>query len=112
MSPTSASIIPLAVADGLRTLGVRIARARIRRGLRQRDLAEKAGIALMTLVRVEHGHPTTSIGAYFAAIWAMGLEREFADLLAPERDEEGVTLELARAPRRVRLRAAALSDDF
>lgn len=109
--PQSSAAVPSAVGVALRTLGANIALARRRRRLRQRDLAARAGVSLMTIVRVEKGHPTTAIGTYFAALWALGLDREIAGIAAPERDLEGVTLERARLPGRAS-RGGGLDDDF
>lgn len=102
---------PAAVTDAVAGLGSHIATARQRRGLRQEDLAEKAGVSRPTIARVESGHLGTSVGAYAAALWAMGLLEEFADVAAPERDREGMTLEAARRGERVRA-DRGLSDDF
>lgn len=103
--------MPVAVARALRRLGANIATARTRRGLRQSDVAEKTGLAPGTLRRIEQGSPTTAASAYFVVLWALGLERETEDLAAPDRDEEGKTLERARAPQRVRIRRG-LDADF
>jgi transcriptional regulator with XRE-family HTH domain len=103
--------MPLAVARAVSRLGQNIARARIRRRLKQADLAKKTGLAVGTLQRVEKGSPTTALSAYFTALWALGLEREFEDLGSPDRDEEGKTLELARQPKRVRS-SGGLDADF
>ncbi|GEL69428.1 MULTISPECIES: helix-turn-helix domain-containing protein [Myxococcus] len=102
---------PLAVVRAVARLGQNIARARIRRGLRQVDLAKKTGLAPGTLKRIEEGSLTTGLSAYFTVLWALGLEQEFDNLAAPERDEEGKTLELARQPQRVRLKKG-LDADF
>jgi transcriptional regulator with XRE-family HTH domain len=104
---------PFAVARAITTLGQNIARARIRRGLRQVDLAKKTGLALGTLRRIEEGSPTTALSAYFTVLWALGLEREFNDLASPDRDAEGKTLEAARQPTRVVLKSkGGLDGDF
>ena len=92
---------PFAVARAITVLGQNIARARVRRGLRQADLAKKTGLAPGTLRRIEEGSPTTALSAYLTVLWALGLEREFDNLASPDRDEEGKTLELARQPERV-----------
>lgn len=94
-------VTPVAVVRAISRLGQNIARARIRRGLRQVDLAKKTGLAPGTIKRIEEGSPTTALSAYFTVLWALGLEREFEDLASPDRDEEGKTLELARQPKRV-----------
>lgn len=104
--------IPARVAQALTRLGAGISYARRRRALTQKALAQKAGVTPVTLRRVEQGSPTTAIGAYFAALWAMGLEREIADIASPDRDEEGKTLERARSPQRIRPRTELLDDDF
>ena len=102
---------PAAVVHAVSRLGRNIAQARIRRGLRQVDLAKKTGLAPGTLKRIEEGSPTTALSAYFTVLWALGLEREFENLASPDRDEEGKTLERARYPKRVRSKAD-LDADF
>lgn len=96
--------LPTQVAHALELLGANITTARVRRGLRLADLAQKTGLAPGTLQRVERGSPTTAISAYFTVLWALGLEPEFSALAAPERDLEGMTLERARAPQRVHVK--------
>lgn len=104
---------PFTVVRSIITLGRNIERARIRRGLRQVDLAKKTGLALGTIRRIEEGSPTTALSAYFTVLWALGLEREFDDLASPDRDEEGKTLESARQPSRVDLKVkGGLDGDF
>jgi transcriptional regulator with XRE-family HTH domain len=102
---------PAAVVDGVTRLGRHIATARIRRQLREEDLAAKAGITRMTLRRVEAGALGTGIGAYAAVLWALGLDDDLAAVAAPDRDLEGQTLEAARRGERVRP-SASLSDEF
>jgi transcriptional regulator with XRE-family HTH domain len=99
---------PNAVAQGAVLLGARIRHARKRRALTLRELAAKAGVAYDTARAVEKGNLMTGIGAYFALIWAMGLENEFMKFVDPERDTEGKLLEQARLPERVR---GALTDE-
>jgi transcriptional regulator with XRE-family HTH domain len=102
---------PAAVLDAVTKLGQDIATARIRRRLREEDLATRAGITRTTLRRVEAGALGTGVGAYAAVLWALGLHETLADAAAPERDLEGQTLEAARRGERVRL-PTELSDDF
>ncbi|MHB8877386.1 MAG: hypothetical protein ACYC8T_27145 [Myxococcaceae bacterium] len=110
-SNLTSETVPAFIAQALQRLGQNIAVARRRRRLRQRDLAAKAGVSLLTMNRVEKGNPTTAIAAYLAALWALGLEAEFADIAPPDRDEEGKTLERARQPARV-TPGRELSDEF
>jgi hypothetical protein len=46
-----------------------------------------------------------------AALWALGLHQEIAELASPERDLEGQTLAAARRGERVRL-STGLDDQF
>jgi transcriptional regulator with XRE-family HTH domain len=102
---------PAAVTSAIQQLGANIATARLRRGLRQEDLAKKAGISKVTMNRVEAGAPGTGIGAYTAVLWAMGLHDAVARLGHPDDDVEGATLEAARRPARAGV-SRVLSDDF
>ncbi|WP_194869565.1 helix-turn-helix domain-containing protein [Myxococcus sp. AB025B] len=103
--------IPLAVDRAVIALGANIARARLRRGLKQVDLAKKTGLGLGTIRRIEAGNISTAISAYFVVLWAMGLEREIENLASPDRDEEGKTLEAARQPERA-TSSGGLDADF
>jgi hypothetical protein len=69
-------------------------------------------VAYDTARAVENGNLSTGIGAYFAIIWALGLEGEFKDFMNPEHDIEGKQLELSRLPTRVRTTTAADEEDF
>ena len=104
--------LPTVVAVAIQRFGGNIARARKRRGLKQVELAAKAGISKVTMQSVERGASTTGIGGYFACAWALGLADELANLLAPERDEEGKAFEARLAPKRARGQRGELSDDF
>lgn len=103
--------LPYPIEQALSRLGSNTALARKRRRLRQADVAARTGLTVATVARIERGHPGTSMSAYLAALWVLGLEREFADLASPDRDEEGKTLEASRQPRRVGS-TRALDDDF
>lgn len=102
---------PAAVTSAVQQLGANVATARVRRGLRQEDLAKKAGISKVTMNRIEAGALGTGIGAYTAVLWAMGLQDAVERLADPDDDIEGITLEAARRPLRVGI-SAELSDDF
>ena len=108
LSPQSA---PAAVVQSVARLGANIAAARINRALRQADLATKAGLSRRVIIRIEEGHLGVGIGAYVAALWAMGLHQDVVDLASPERDLEGQTLAAARRHERVRP-STELDDEF
>lgn len=107
-----AATAPAAVAEAARTLGSRIRLARLRRRISIRALAERAGVNHKTAAAVEAGNLLTGIGAYLAVIWALGLDRELAHFLDPDRDEEGKQLELARTPKRARARKGPSDAEF
>ena len=67
-------------------LGERIKKARLRRNISVRLLEEQAGVGRCTILRIERGMPTVSIGAYMAVLSALGLEK---DLNRIALDEEG-----------------------
>ena len=64
----------------LTELGERIKLARLRRKLSSEQVAERAGISRATLWQVEKGSSTPSIGAYFMALFVLGLEKDFQKL--------------------------------
>lgn len=104
-------MVPFAVEQSVKRLGQNIAIARKRRHLSQAELATKAGLTRLLVSRIERGAPTSGIQGYLAALWALGLEREFVDLASPDRDEEGKRLERLRLPLRVRKAEEAWDDE-
>lgn len=107
-----AATAPAAVDQAARELGRRLALARVRRRLSQRQLASRAGISYVTMRATEAGNLLTGLGAYLAAIWALGLESDLAKLLDPDSDIEGKRLELSRTPRRARVKKGSARADF
>ena len=106
------AITPVAATeDVLVRLGRHIATARLRRQWRLADLADKAGVHVNTLRKVESGAPGTGIGAFAAALWALGLLEQLAEVARPDRDAEGETLAAARLGERARA-SNSLDDDF
>lgn len=108
---TYAHTAPAPVAKAVQHLGANIATARLRRRWRQEDLAQKAGITRLTLIAVEQGKLGTGVGAYVAALWALGLEDEIGRIAAPDKDPEGIALETSRLGERVHP-PQSLNDDF
>ena len=74
----------------LHTLGEQIKLARLRRGFTASLIAERAGITRSTLLRIEKGSPSVSIGAYAAVLSSIGgLDKDL--LLVAAEDEVGRT---------------------
>lgn len=93
-----------APAQALQRLGVRIRLARLRRKLRQEDLAARIGRTRATIIALERGSSTTEIGAYVSALWALGLLQELELVADPGLDRDGQALSFSVSDKRVRLR--------
>jgi transcriptional regulator with XRE-family HTH domain len=108
----SKSPLPFAVVEACRSLGERVAIARKRRRMTQKELARRAGLSAFTLIRIEKGVPSTEVGSIVRVLWALGLERTVGLVAEAEADDVGQTLERARLPKRVGRRKDELDDDF
>ncbi len=73
-------------AQILKRMGARIRKARLRRNLRMEMLAKQSGISNFTLLSIEKGTSSVSIGAYVAVLAVLELENDL-DIVAL--DEEG-----------------------
>jgi len=84
----------------LSELGENIKLARLRRKLSTEQVAERANISRPTLLAIEKGSPTVSIGAYLLVLKIFGLEK---DILNVAKDDElGRKLQDARISTGVR----------
>ena len=94
--------IPLPARNALLKLGQDINNARRRRRITKALMAERAGIAINTLTRIEKGDPGTSMAAWASAIFVLGLTENLRNLAEPGRDHLGLLLEEDNLPKRVR----------
>lgn len=78
----------------LASLGDQIRLARLRRDLTSEQIAERAGIARGTLIKIEHGDEGVAMGSYFRVLLALGLGKDI-QLLAKD-DELGRKLQDAQ----------------
>lgn len=102
---------PYQVETALKKLGANLKIARVRRGLTIEEVAQKIGMSRYTVADAEKGKPQTGAGVYAALLWVYGFVDQLGALLAPDKDEEGLTLELHRLPARARHRRG-LSNEF
>jgi len=78
----------------LSELGENIKLARLRRKLSSEQVAERSNISRSTLVAIEKGAPSVSIGSYLLVLQVLGLEKDF--LLLAKDDELGRKLQDAK----------------
>lgn len=96
--------MPSAVLEHLRQLGENLSIGRKRRREPRKAWAQRIGVSEPTLMRMEKGDPSVSMGVYATALWMMGRSQAIADLAAPEHDmgalEDAVRVAKARAVRK------------
>ena len=103
---------PRTVRQAAELLGSQIRQARVERRWSVRELAERAGISTNTLLKVERGDPTVSLGVAFDVATLVGVPLFYEDRprlaaeLARGRDR------VALLPQRVRERVSDVDDDF
>ena len=85
MSKRNVTVMP-ATQDVLQQMGEQIKLARLRRKLSVELVAARAGISRATLWNIEKGAPSVSMGAYAAALHAIGGMDQ--DLLLVAKDDE------------------------
>jgi transcriptional regulator with XRE-family HTH domain len=90
------------VEHALRKLGQDISSARRRRRITKALMAERAGIALNTLSKIEQGGSSASMAAYASVLFVLGLTETLRDLADPSRDLTGLMLEEEQLPQRIR----------
>ena len=95
MAQKSSPLLP-ATEEHLHRFGERLRLARRRRRLSSKQVAERAGMAPMTLRSLERGGSGVTIGAYLAVMQVLGIERDL-DLLG-QADPLGRELQDARLP--------------
>lgn len=79
MDKKSAILLPK-TRQILETVGEQIKLARLRRKFSGEMVAERAGIGRNTLISIEQGKPSVSIGHYLNVLKVLGLEHDFLTL--------------------------------
>jgi DNA-binding XRE family transcriptional regulator len=99
--------LPPAVAQALKRLGDNLAVARIRRKESQRLWAQRLGVSVPTLIRMEQGDPGVSAGIYATALWLMGRAQALPELADPSQDRGALEMDVREAMRRRAVRSSA-----
>ncbi|MFI4987383.1 MAG: hypothetical protein ACHQF3_08065 [Alphaproteobacteria bacterium] len=107
MAKLSASrlALPLPVEDILRRVGQHLRVARMRRNISVRSMAERMMVSPMSVVRLEAGDPSVSLGILLSALWVLQLHHRFSAVADPDTDAMGKSLDIARLPKRIRRKA-------
>ncbi|NLK53255.1 MAG: helix-turn-helix transcriptional regulator [Bacteroidales bacterium] len=84
MKSTNSILLPKA-QKALSKLGDNIKLARLRRKYSTQQVSERANISRPTLLSIERGSPTVSIGAYVKVLMVLGLEKDI-DKVAKDDD--------------------------
>lgn len=103
--------IPDSLILALSRMGADLSAARRARRMSQDDLAGRLNVARRTLVRMERGDPTVSMGAYATAAWVLGVEKRFLSGFETPA-EEGAREHRLGLPKRVRSRIDEADLDF
>jgi DNA-binding XRE family transcriptional regulator len=99
MPKLSAAItrLPPQTQNALIALGSHLAVARIRRKESLRTWAQRIGITVPTLRKLESGDPSVSMAAYASALWLMGRDGELARIAEPATDAAAIELDVRAA---------------
>ncbi len=90
----------------LEAFGENIKLARLRRKLSMEQVAERAGISRSTLVKIEKGDDSVSMGSYFQVLFVMRLDKDFLDVAKDDvlgrKIQDAGLVTKQRAPKRSR----------
>lgn len=105
-SSLAKTALPIPVRRALKKLGADISVARRRRGIATALMAERAFTTRPTLMKIERGDPSVSLGIYASVLFVLGMTERLADLVDPAQDPLGMALDEERLPKRIRTRAS------
>lgn len=105
--PAAYDALPPTVRRSLTELGEHLALARVRRKESQRQWAQRLGVSVPTLIRLEQGDPGVGVGILATALWMIGRAKALPELAAPEHDLGALELDVRAAQKRRAVRAAA-----
>jgi transcriptional regulator with XRE-family HTH domain len=102
---------PYPVEQALKRLGENLRTARIRRRMTIEDVAQRIGTGKRAVMDAEKGKASTGMVVYAGLLWLYDLLAPFEELADPLKDQEGLSLQAAKGPTRVR-KGGGLNNDF
>jgi len=102
--------LPPATAAAIEKLGADLAVARLRRKESLRSWAQRLGVTVPTLQRLEAGDPSVGIGIVATALWLIKRDGELRNLAAPEADQGAIEMNVREAVELGRARAQASAE--
>lgn len=101
--------MPPSTIAALEQLGADLAVARLRRKESLKTWAKRIGISVPTLLRLEAGEPSVSLGVLATTLWLVGRDSALATLATPQEDRGALELDVrqAEALGKARVRATA-----
>jgi len=102
--------LPPATAGAIEKLGADLAVARLRRKESLRSWAQRMGVTVPTLQRLEAGDPSVGIGIVATALWLIQRDGALGSLAAPEHDRGAIEMDVREAIELGRARARASAE--
>src|SRR5882724_13163033 len=99
--------MPPSTLAALQQLGADLAVARLRRKESLKTWAKRIGVSVPTLLRLEAGEPTVSLGVLATALWLIGRDALLATLATPKEDRGALELDVRQAETLGKARARA-----
>jgi hypothetical protein len=102
--------LPTSALDALGKLGADLAVARLRRKESLASWATRMGVSVPTLMNMEAGEPSVSVGIYLTALWMIGRDSALGELAAPTLDAGAIEMDVRAAIDLGRARARASAE--
>ena len=89
--------MPPSTLAALAQLGADLAVARLRRKESLKTWAKRLGVSVPTLLRLEAGEPSVSLGVLATALWLIGRDAALGNLATPKDDYGALELDIRQA---------------
>ncbi len=89
--------LPPSTSAALQQLGADLAVARLRRKESLKTWAKRMGVSVPTLLRLEAGEPSVSLGVLATALWLIGRDAALGAVATPKEDRGALELDVRQA---------------